>query len=67
MNYQDPRLIRNSMNLLVFGVFSTYELKYFYLGQKNVLHDEKLFSGQIYLKDFNLGHHYALEYFLAKS
>ena len=67
MNYQDPRLIRNSMNLLVFGVFSTYELKYIYLGQNNVSHDEKLFLGQTNLKDFSFGHHYALKYFLAKS
>ena len=55
------------MNLIVFGVFSTYELKYFYLDQNNALHDEKIFPGQTNLKDFSLGHDYALKYFLAKS
>ena len=67
MNYQGPRLIRNCMNLLVFDVFSTYELKYIYLRQNNVSHDEKLFLGQTNLKDFSFGHHYPLKYFLAKS
>ena len=55
------------MNLLVFGVFSTYEFKYIYLGQNNVSHDEKLFPGQTNLKDFSFGHHYTLKYFLVKS